>query len=73
MGRQMTASRKAPRATLIAVFKGRSVPGVYLLSGFKKKPRLHFIPQEFAKFPAFPETSFAVAGREHLRRGHSSL
>lgn len=73
MGRQTTASRKAPRAALISVFKGRSVPGVYLLSGFKKKPQLCFIPQEFAKFPAFPETSFPVASREHLGRGYGSL
>lgn len=62
MGSQMPASREAARDSVISVFNGLLVPGLYLLSTFKKKHQLHFIPQKFAKFPASTETYFAVAG-----------
>lgn len=61
MGSQTPASREAPSDSVISVFNGLLVSGMYLLSTFKKKHQLHLIPQKFAKFPASTETYFAVA------------
>lgn len=64
----MPASREAPRASVISGFNGLAVPGMYLLSAFKKKQQLCFVPHKFAKFPAFPETYFTAQQAESTSR-----